>query len=61
MSSQPGKEIIAITICPISQEAKAIKIGQLLECNMRNIFLGKSNIKFGGVKLFPGPFLKNQN
>ena len=34
-----------------------MKFGQVIEYNMRNIFLEKSVV----VKLFPDPFLKNQN
>ena len=43
----------------MSQEIKAIKqpkFGQLIEYNMRNIFLEKSY-----TKLFADPFLKNEN
>ena len=36
-----------------------MKFGQLIEYNMRNIFLEKSYTKLGG-KLFPDPVLKNQ-
>ena len=43
--------------CPISQEVNAIgkKFGQLIECNMRNIFLEKSYTKYGG-EASPRPF-----
>ena len=37
--------------CPIFQEGRdnqTIKFGQLIECNMRNIFLEKSYTKYGG-------------
>ena len=34
--------------------------GQLIECNMRNIFLKKSYTKCGG-ELVPDPFLNNEN
>ena len=37
-----------------------MKFGQLIEYNMRNIFLEKSYTKCGG-ETFPDPFLKNQN
>ena len=39
-----------------------MKFGQLIEYNMRNIFLGQnfSYTKCGG-KIFPDPFPKNQN
>ena len=39
------------TYCPISQEVKTIqtmKFGQLIEYNMRNIFIEKSYTKCGG-------------
>ena len=35
-----------------------MKFGQLVECNMRNIFLEKSYTKFSG-EIIPDPFLKN--
>ena len=43
-----------------SKGNQAMKSGQLIECNMRNIFLERS---YTNVieKLFPGLFLKNQN
>ena len=37
-----------------------MKFGQLIEYNMRNIFLEKSYTKCGG-ETFPDPFLKIQN
>ena len=36
-----------------------MKLGQLREYNMRNIFVEKSQTQ--NVKFFPDPFLKNQN
>ena len=36
-----------------------MKFGQLIEYNMRNIFLEKSYTKCGGE--VPGPFLEKQN
>ena len=52
------------TNLPISQEVKAkkkaMKFGQLIEHNMTNIFL-KNHTQNVVEKLFPGPFLKNQN
>ena len=45
MLSQPGKQTIAILILPNMSRCKgnqAMKLGQLIECNMRNIFLDKS-------------------
>ena len=39
-----------------------MKSGWLVEHNMVNIFIEKLYAKCGGVeKLFPDPFLKNQN
>ena len=37
-----------------------MKFGQVIEYNMRHVFLEKSYAKCG-EKLFPNPFLKNQN
>ena len=37
-----------------------MKFGQLIEYNMRTFFL-KSHTQNGVQKLFPGPFIKNQN
>ena len=57
MSSQPGKQTIVIIILPnisISKGIQAIKFGQLIKYNLKNIFLVVE-------KLFPDPFLKNQN
>ena len=50
------------TDCTISQEIKTIQamIGQLIEYNMRNIFLEKSYIKCD-AETIPDPFLENQN
>ena len=46
MTSQPGKQLIAIDIFPISQDVakdnQTMKFGQLIELNMRNLFLEKS-------------------
>ena len=36
------------TYCPISHEVKAMKFGQLIEYNMRNIFVEKSYTKCAG-------------
>ena len=50
MTSQPGKHKIAIHIFPnISRSLvnQTIKFGQLIEYNVRNIFLEKSYIKCG--------------
>ena len=51
MTSQPGKQTIAIHISPNTVRSKGnqtMKFGQLIECNMRNIFLEKSYAKCGG-------------
>ena len=38
-----------------SKGNQTMKLGQSIECNMRNIFLGKSNTKFG-EEVRPRPF-----
>ena len=61
MTSQPGKQTIAIHILPnISRSIfnQAMKFSQLIEYNKRNIFLEKSYTKFGGETI-PRPFSKN--
>ena len=58
MTSQPGQQAIAIHILPNisrSKDNQALKFGQLIECNMRNIFLEKSYTKCGG-ETSPRPF-----
>ena len=45
------------TYCPISQEIKAIKYGQLIEYSMRNVFVEKSYIKCAGETI-PRPLAK---
>ena len=50
-TSQPGKQTIAIHILPDISRSKgnqAMKFGQLIEYNTRNIFLEKSCTKYGG-------------
>ena len=45
MTSQPGQQTIAIHILPNISRSKgnqAMKFGQLIEYNMRNIFVEKS-------------------
>ena len=37
-----------------------MKFGQLIEYNMRNIFLKKNHTQNVAEKLFPDPFLKNK-
>ena len=51
MKSQPGQQIIAINILPNisrSKDNQAMKFGQLIEYNMRNIFVEKSYTKCAG-------------
>ena len=60
MTSQPGKQTIAIHILTnISRNLgrQVMKFGQLIYHNMRNIFLEKSYTKCGG-KTIPRPFFK---
>ena len=60
MTSQPGKQTIAIHILPNISRSKSnqtMKFGQLIECNMRNIFLEKSYTKCG-EETIPRPFSK---
>ena len=63
MTSQPGKQTIAIHILPnisISKGYQRMKFYQLIEYNMTNIFLGKS-CQDVAEKLFQDHFLENQN
>ena len=58
MTAQPEKQTIAIHIFPNisrSKGKKSMKFGQLIEYNMRNIFLEISYIKCGGGNI-PRPF-----
>ena len=51
MMSQPGYQTIILHILPNISRSKGNQImtfGQLIECNMRNIFPEKSYIKCGG-------------
>ena len=60
MTSQPGKQIIAVHILPYisrSKNSQTVKFGQLIEYNMRKIFLEKSYPKCGG-ETSPKPFSK---
>ena len=62
MTSQPGEQI-GIAMLPNISKSKGnqtMKFGQLIEYNTRNIFLEKYTQKYV-EKLFPDPFLKNQN
>ena len=63
MTSQTGQQTITIHILPDISRRKGnqtMKFGQLIECNMKNIFLEKSCAKCGG-ETSPDPFLKSQN
>ena len=60
MTSQPGQQTIAIHILPNISRTKgnqAMKFGQLIEYNMRNIFIGRSYTKCAG-ETFPRPSSK---
>ena len=62
ITSQPGKEILVIHIFPYiskSKDNQIVTFVQLIEYNMRMIFLEKSYPKCG-AKLAHNPFLKNQ-
>ena len=51
MTSQPGYQTIVIHILPNISRGKSnqtMKFGQLIECNMRNMFPEKSYTKCGG-------------
>ena len=63
MTSQPGKQTIAIYILPNISRSKGnqtVKFDQLIEYNMRNIFLEKSYTKCGAETIFR-PFSKESN
>ena len=60
MTSQPGQQTIEIYILPNISRNKgnqAVKFGQLIEHNMRNIFVEKSYTKCAGETI-PRPFSK---
>ena len=60
MTSQPGKEIIVKHILPNISRSKnnqTMKFGQLIEYNMRNIFIENSH-KNLVEKVLSDPFLK---
>ena len=57
MTSQPGKNNCNTNI-PRTKGNQAMKIGQLIECNMKNIFL-KSYTQDVVQKLFLRPYSKN--
>ena len=63
MTSQAEKQTITIYILPNISRNKGNQItnfGQLIEFNMRNIFL-TNHTQNAVEKLFPQPSLKNQN
>ena len=63
MMSKPGTQTITIEILSNISSSKgnqAMKFGQLIEYNIRNIFLEKSYTKYSGETI-PRPLLKNQN
>ena len=60
MTSQPGKQTVAINILPNisrNKDNQTMKFGQVIEYNMRNIFLEKSYTKCVGETI-PRPFSK---
>ena len=60
MTSQPGCQTIAIHILPNISRSKgnqAMKFGQLIEYNMKNIFVEKSYTKCAGETI-PRPLSK---
>ena len=63
MTSQPGKQTIAINILPNISESKGnqtMRFGQLTEYNMRNMFLKKSYTSYS-EKTIPRPLSKKSN
>ena len=63
MASKPGKQTMAIHILSNISRSKSnqtMKFGELLEHNMRNIFL-INHTQNMLEKLFSDPFLKSQN
>ena len=60
MTSQPGKQTFAVHILPDISKSKGnqtVKFGQLLECNIINVFLEKSCTKCVGETI-PRSFFK---
>ena len=60
MTSQTGQQIIAIHILSSisrSNRNQKMNVGQLIEDNMKNIFLEQNVVE----KPVPDPFIKNQN
>ena len=63
MTSQPAQKAFGMHIFPNISRRKGnqtMKFGHLIEYNMRKIFL-KNYTQNVVEKLFPDPFLKNQN
>ena len=63
ITSQPGKQTIAIQILPNISRSKgnqARKFDQLIKYNMRNVFLDNQT-QNEAEKPYLDPFLKNQN
>ena len=61
MTLQPGSETVVIHILhniSRSKNNQTMKFGQLIERNMRNIFIEKSYTKCGG-ETSPRPFSEN--
>ena len=57
ITSQPGKQTIAMNILPNISRKQTVKIGRFIEYNIRNIFLQKSYTK-SGREAIPRPFSK---
>ena len=63
MTSPPGKETIAMLILPNISRSKGnqtMKFGQVIEYDMRHVFLEKTYIKCGGETILD-TFLKIKN
>ena len=61
MTSQASYQTVVIHILPNTWKSKGnqtMKLRQLIECNLRNIFL-KNHTQNVMKKLFPDPSLKN--
>ena len=62
MTSQPGSQTIAIRILPNisrSKDNQTVKFDQLIEYNMKKIFVEKSYAKYAG-EIIPRPLPKKQ-
>ena len=63
MTSKPGKQTVAIHILPSvskSEGHQTMKLGELIEHDMRNISIEKSCTKFAGEAI-PRQFSKKSN